>query len=117
VDHHLPQELVLVEGGALAQCAGGGDGAEADGGDAGGEGDPGSDGAMGRFLGSALRGGTLRRQVGEQGGQFVPGAGGQGLPGSLVEFVGGDPAGLEGLGQLAEGPIAVGVGYPDVTGG
>ena len=73
-----------------------------------------------RWAGSGavrLAGARSHGQVGEQGGQFFPGAGGQGLPGSLVEFVGGDPAGLEGHAQLAERPVAVGVGYPEVTGG
>ena len=72
---------------------------------------------MGSLRGGARRGGALHGQVSEQGGQFFPGAGGQGLPGSLVEFVGGDPAGVEGHAELGERPVTVGVGYPDVTGG
>jgi hypothetical protein len=47
----------------------------------------------------------------------LAGAGAQGLPGSLVEFVGGDPAGLEGVAQLGERLVAVGVGYPQVARG
>jgi hypothetical protein len=60
-------------------------------------------------------GGAIGRQIGERGGQFLPGAGGQDLRGSLVELVGSDPAGLQGLAQLAERPVAVGVGYPEVA--
>jgi hypothetical protein len=56
--------------------------------------------------------GSIQWQVGEQGGQFFPGAGAQGLPGSLVEFVGCDPADPEGFAQLGQRLVAVGVGYP-----
>jgi len=60
--------------------------------------------------------GTIVRQVGKQDRQFVPGASVQGLPGSLVELGGCDPAGFEGLAQLAECPVAIGVGDPQVSG-
>ena len=59
--------------------------------------------------------GTTEWQVGEQGGQFFPGAGPQGLPGSLVEFVGRDPADPAGFAQLGLRPVAVGVRYPEVA--
>ena len=114
----LPGELALLEGGALAHGGGrGGEGeAKAAATDA-----PmtirvaGTRWARSRAAARARREGVIPWQVGEQGGQFFPGAGAEGLPGSLVEFVGCDPAGLEGLAQLAERPIAVGVGYPEVA--
>ncbi len=100
------------------QGIGYGDGGEGDGGDGGcAHDDPGGEDAVGSIQGrGACRGRVILWQVREQRGQFVPGAGVQGLPGSLVELGGGDPAGLEGLAQLAECPLAVGVGYPEVAG-
>jgi hypothetical protein len=65
--------------------------------------------------GGACRRGSIEWQVGEQGAEFFPGAGAQGLPGSLIEFVGCDPANLEGFAQLGLGPVAVGVRYPEVA--
>src|SRR5215469_7257704 len=71
---------------------------------------------MGSLRGGARRRVALYGQIGEQGGPFFPGAGGQGLPGSLVEFVGRDPAGLEGHAQLGDRPVAVGIGHPEMVG-
>ncbi len=67
-----------------------------------------------------LRGGgccrsTIGWQVRERDSQFFPGARAQDLRGTLVEFVSRDPADLKRLGQLGERPVAVGVGYPEVT--
>src|ERR1700761_4457620 len=44
------------------------------------------------------------------------GTGGGGPAGALVEFIGGEPAGLEVLAQSGDGPVAVGVGHPQVAG-
>ena len=63
-----------------------------------------------------LRAGAVVGQVGEQGRQFFPGAGGQGLLGSLVELAGCDPADLEGFAQLAQCPVTISVADPHVTG-
>jgi len=49
------------------------------------------------------------RQVGQRDRQFFPGAGARDLPGPLVEFNGCDPAGLQGLAQLRQRPVALGV--------
>jgi hypothetical protein len=77
--------------------------------------DAGGDLAVGRPVRGDISAGTIVRQVGEQHRQFFPGAGGQGVPGSLVELVGCDPAGLEGFGQLAECPVAIRVADPQVA--
>jgi hypothetical protein len=55
---------------------------------------PDREGAIAGFRDGACRGRAIDWQVGEQGGQFFPRAGAQGLPGSLVEFAGCDPANL-----------------------
>jgi hypothetical protein len=56
---------------------------------------------MGSFQGGgACRGRAIQWQVCERGGQLSSGAGAQDLPGALVEFLGRDPARLEGIGQL-----------------
>jgi AcrR family transcriptional regulator len=64
----------------------------------------------------AGRGRRLARQVGEQLGQVAGGAGPQGPAGPLLELAGGNAAGLEVLAQLGDGPVAVGVGYPQAAG-
>jgi AcrR family transcriptional regulator len=73
-------------------------------------------GSRGQARSGAGRGGRLARQVGEQLGQVADGAGAQGPAGPLLELVGGDPARLEVLTQLGDGPVAVGVGYPQTAG-
>jgi AcrR family transcriptional regulator len=73
-------------------------------------------GSRGQARSGAGRGRRLARQVGEQLGQVADGAGAQGPAGPLLELVGGDPARLEVLAQLGDGPVAVGVGYPQAAG-
>jgi hypothetical protein len=78
---------------------------------------PDGNGVIGWFLGGGAGHGVASRwQVGEEGGQFLPGAGAEGLRGSLVEFFGCDPADPEGFAQLGQRPVAVGVGYPHLAG-
>jgi AcrR family transcriptional regulator len=81
--------------------------------------DPGGRGAGGRhggLRGGPGRGRRLARQVSEQRGQVPRGAGLQRQVHPLFVLVGGEPAGLEMLAQLSEGPVAVGIGYPHPAG-
>jgi hypothetical protein len=63
--------------------------------------DPGGERASAWPPRGGVSAGAIERQVGEHGGQLVPGAGAQGVLGSLLELLGCEPAGLEGLAQLA----------------
>ena len=64
----------------------------------------------------AGHGGLAPRQVGEQGGQVGGGAGLEGATGAVLEFLGGEAAGLVVLAQLGDGPVAVGVGHAQAAG-
>jgi hypothetical protein len=108
--------LALLQGGAGAQGGVQRDAGEADGGHGRAEDEPGGGETLGSFHGSGVgRWGLIWRQVGERDGQFVPGAGGQDLPGSLVVLAGRDPARLQSLAQLGQRPVALGVRYPDLA--
>ena len=52
---------------------------------------------------------ALDRQVGQQRGQLVPGPGGEGLLGSLLEFLRRQPSDLEGAAQLGYREVTLGV--------
>jgi hypothetical protein len=86
------------------------------------EAEPGRRGAGGRQGGpGGLRGATghgrrLARQVGEQLGQVPGGAGLQSPAHPFLVLVGGEPPGLEVPAQFGDGPVAVGVGYPQPAG-
>ncbi len=60
--------------------------------------------------------GPVPRQVGEQDVEILTGLGLQGTPRPLLELFGGEPAELEMLAQLRDGPVAVGVRHPQITG-
>jgi hypothetical protein len=86
------------------------------------EAEPGGRGAGGRQGGpGGPRGGTGHRrrlawQVGEQLGQVAGGPGLQGQAHPLLVLIDGEPPGLEVLAQLGDGPVAVGIGYPQPAG-
>jgi hypothetical protein len=61
-------------------------------------------------------GGLAPRQVGEQVGQVGGGAGLQGAAAAVLEFLGGEAAGLVVLAELGDGPVAVGVGHAQAAG-
>jgi glyoxylase-like metal-dependent hydrolase (beta-lactamase superfamily II) len=60
--------------------------------------------------------GPVPRQVGERDVEILTGLGLQGAPRPLLELFGGEPAELEMLAQLRDGPVAVGVRHPQITG-
>src|ERR1700750_681158 len=66
--------------------------------------------------GGAARGGLAPRQVGEQVGQVGGGAGLEGAAAAVLEFLGGDTAGLVVLAELGDGLVAVGVGHAHAAG-
>src|SRR5207248_1377292 len=66
--------------------------------------------------GGAGHGGLTPRQVGEQVGQVGGGAGLEGAAAAVLEFLGGDAAGLVVLAELGDGPVAVGVGHAHAAG-
>jgi hypothetical protein len=113
----LGELAVLVDGSAAAEGVRRGQGGEGGGGRRRcADDDRGGELAVGLQAGG-LGASAVGRQIGEQDGQFLPRAGDQGLPGSLVELVGCNAAGLEGVAQLSECSVAIGIGYPNVAGG
>src|SRR5204863_9364852 len=66
--------------------------------------------------GGAGHGGLTPRQVGEQVGQVGGGTGLEGAAAAVLEFLGGDAAGLVVLAELGDGPVAVGVGHAHAAG-
>jgi hydroxyacylglutathione hydrolase len=78
--------------------------------------DPGPGGGQAAGRQRARCRGPVPRQVGEQHLELLTGLGLQGTPRPLLELFGGEPAELEMLAQLRDGPVAVGVRHPQITG-
>ena len=116
----LLHKLALLQGGAGVEGVRHRDEGEAAGGDRRADDDPGAGrevliGSGGDGGVAGVGGGVFDRQVGQQRGQLFPGAGGEGLGGSLLELLGGEPSDLKRLAQLGYRQVALGVRHPQVA--